>query len=496
MPAKLHIGFLCLACALAAPARPADFADPAPPAVNEIKPHAAPAARPQPELTSRAAPRALANDAVTSDWPDFAGPTRSPISPETKLRSDLKDLPIVWEVEKGAGYAHPSILGDRLILFHRVKNEEVVECLQPVTGQRYWRFAYPCEYEDRYGYTNGPRCAPAIDKANSLVFTHGVEGKLHALDLTTGQVLWKRDLLADFKLTANFFGVGASPLLEQDNVIINVGAKDACVVAFAPKTGRVKWATPAPKDWGPSYASPISATVHGLRRVFVFAGGESRPATGGLLCIDPADGTTDFAFPWRGKRYESVNASSPLIFDDKVYVAECYGKGGALLQLSLGEDKKLSYKSLWENDKLSTHFMTALPLAGHLYGCDGHGPANCPLVCVDLATGEEKWRTEPDLSETVKTPAGEEKQIRLNSDRCNLLHADGKTLCLTEWGHLLYLDLSPAGVKIASRTWLFAAQETWSPPVLSRGLLYVNQNQKDGLNRKPARLICYDLRGN
>src|SRR5213078_993389 len=130
-----------------------------------------------------------------------------------------------------------------------LKDEEVVDCLHPETGQRAWRFAYPTEYRDRYGYTNGPRCTPVIDLAASLVFTYGAEGKLHALDLKTGQLLWKRDLLPEFKVDPNFFGVGATPLVEKDLLIIHVGAKDACVVAFDTRTGKVRWASPAPKNW-------------------------------------------------------------------------------------------------------------------------------------------------------------------------------------------------------------------------------------------------------
>src|SRR5439155_2172488 len=153
----------------------ADFKDPAPPAVNALKPIPAPAPQPQKELNFHQPPSALSRNAVTSDWPNFLGPLHAPFSSETHLKRDLKDLPIVWEVEKGTGYAAPSILGDRLILFHRIGDEEIVECLHRETGQRYWRFAYPCAYQDRYGYTNGPRCAPTIDKDNSLVFTFGVE---------------------------------------------------------------------------------------------------------------------------------------------------------------------------------------------------------------------------------------------------------------------------------------------------------------------------------
>ena len=476
----------------------ANFVDPAPPAVTPVQSAQAPAPQAQKELTFHASPRPLAKDAITHDWLSFHGPTHSPISPETHLLGDLNEMKPVWEVEKGNGYAAPAILRDSLILFHRVGDEEIVERLHPETGRRYWRIAYPSEYVDRYGYTNGPRCAPVIDKDNGLAFTYGVEGKLHAIDVATGHVLWKRDLLKEFGLQQNFFGVGATPLLESGLLIINVGARHACAVGIEPKTGKIRWAAAAPKDWGPSYASPVPATVHGLRRVFVFAGGESRPATGGLLCLDPKTGAVDLSFPWRGRRYESVNASSPLIFDgDKVFVSECYGKdqgkGGVLLQLTR-DGEKLAHKVVWESGNLATHFMVALPKDGHLYGCDGHGPNACPLVCLDAASGEEKWRTEPDLSETVKLRTGETRKTQLSTDRCQLLYADGKTYCLTEWGHLLVLDLSPKECKVTSRKWLFAAGETWTPPVIARGLLYASQNQPDRLNAKPQRLICFDLR--
>jgi outer membrane protein assembly factor BamB len=482
-----------LALLFLAPATPAaDFIDPAPPNVRTLQQADPPAAQPTRELKFHAAPTPLSKDAVTTDWPSFLGPAHAPTSPETRLHSDLKDLPPVWEYEKGTGYAPPAIVGDRLILFHRIAREEIVDCLHPATGQRYWRHTYPSEYRDRYGYTDGPRCAPVVDAANALAFTLGAEGKLHAVDLKSGQPLWKRDLLGEFKIDQNFFGVGSSPLLEGNVLIVNLGAKGACVVGIDPKTGKILWNTPAPDDWGASYASPVPATVHGLRRVFVFAGGESRPATGGLLCIDPKTGAADFAFPWRGKRFESVNASAPLVFDDKVFISECYGQGGALLQLTLNEGK-LTPTLLWETDQLATHFMTALHKDGHLYGCDGHGPANCPLVCLDAKTGDQKWRAEPDLTETVSRN-NQSRQLKLNTDRCHLLHVDGRTLCLTEWGHLAYLDLTPTGCKVTSRKWLFAAGETWSPPVLSKGLLYVCQNTPDTLNNKPKRLICYDLR--
>jgi outer membrane protein assembly factor BamB len=419
------------------------------------------------------------------DWPTLLGPTHNMVSTETNLLQKFPPggPPIVWQVNKGDGYASPSIVGDRLILFHRPGNEEVVDCLNPRDGKPIWRFAYPTAYRDRYGYNHGPRSSPVI--AGDSVFTFGAEGKLHCLDFATGAVRWKRDLLSEFKLKQNFFGVGSTPLVEGDKLIINVGSPT--VVAFDTRTGKELWR--AGNEWGPSYATPVPATIHGQRRVFVFAGGESDPPNGGLLCLDPADGKIAFTFPWRGRRFESVNASSPVVFDNRVFISECYGSGGALLEAPANGGCSL----VWTNKKFGTHFMTSIYKDGYLYGVDGYVMQAARLVCVEAATGKEMWGLQPVWEETVTTKEGPRKLVR-GTFRGSLLSVDGRFLCLGELGHLLWLDLTPQGCRQLDRVWLFAAQQTWTPPVLCRGLLYVCQNERDPFHDTPPRLICYDLR--
>ena len=436
-----------------------------------------------------AAPAPLPPGAITSDWPCLLGPTHNEVSPETHL---LKQFPatgpaVVWEMKKGEGYAAPAVVGDRLVLFHRVKDEEVVECLNAATGERHWQYAYPTSYQDEYGYTNGPRSSPLI--SNGLVFAIGAEGKLHCLDLLSGKVRWQHDLLGEFKLQPGFFGVGSTPLVEKDLLIVNVGAPGGpCVAGFDAHSGRLVWG--AGDQWGPSYASPVPAVLHGKRRVLVFAGGKSRPPTGGLLCIDPANGKVNFTFPWRGTRRESVNASSPVVIGNQIFISECYGSGGVLLDVS----DDFHCTPAWTNPTFGTHFMSAVAKDGYLYGVDGHGPNDAFLVCADLKTGKEIWRTQPEWDETVTGPDGTRK-IGTGTYRCWLMPMDGRCLCLGEFGHLLWIDLSPKGYRELSRAWLFAAEETWTPPVLSKGLLYVCQNARDSLHGTGTRVICYDLRG-
>lgn len=423
--------------------------------------------------------------AAALDWPTLLGPTHNMVSTETNLLQKFPPggPPLVWQVPKGDGYSSPSVVGDRLILFHRLDNDEVVDCLGARDGKPIWRFRYPTSYRDRYGYNHGPRSSPVI--AGDSVFTFGAEGKLHCLDLATGALRWKRDILREFNLKQNFFGVGSTPLVEGDKLILNVG--NPTVVAFDTRTGKEIWR--AGNEWGPSYATPVPATVHGQRRVFVFAGGESDPPTGGLLCLDPANGKILFAFPWRGRRYESVNASSPVVFGNRVFISECYGSGGALLEV-LPDG---GYRLLWKNPKFGTHFMTSIYKDGFLYGIDGYVMQAARLVCVEAATGKEMWGTQPTWEEVVTTPDGPRKLVR-GSFRGSLLSVDGRFLCLGELGHLLWLDLTPQGYRQLDRVWLFAAHETWTPPVLSGGLLYICQNARDPLHNTSPRLLCYDLR--
>ena len=419
------------------------------------------------------APKPLSNDAVTHDWPSFLGPSHNAVSTETRLSRALPP-PLVWEFPKGTGYATPAVAGGRLLFLHRVGDEEIVECLHPETGSKQWQFRYATAFEDRYGYNNGPRASPVID--GERVYTVGAEGKLHCLDVGSGRVIWKRDLRAEYKVPQDFFGTASTPLVEGRLLIVNVGAPGGpCVVGLDAATGRETWQ--AGNDWGPSYASPVPALVHGKRRVFVFAGGESKPPAGGLMSIDPVTGRVDFVFPWRSRTYESVNASCPVVFDNKVFVSASYRTGGALLDVR----SDFTYQMAWTTQDFALHFNTAVYRDGFLYGFDGRNELDASLACVDGSTGQIVWRETPGWTES----APGRPQQTLGTYRGSLLAVDGQFLCLGELGHLLWLDLTPKGYRQVSRAWLFAGRESWGLPVLSRGLLYIVQNTR-AQNSKPS----------
>lgn len=433
-----------------------------------------------------AKPKPLPAGAVTHDWRAFLGPSHNGVSTETKL-SRVLPPPLVWEYPKGTAYTSPAVADNHLVFVHRLANEEIVECLHPETATRHWQFRYSTAFEDRYGYNNGPRSSPVI--AGDRVMTVGAEGLIHCLDLESGKVVWKRDLRATYKVRQDFFGTASTPLVEGSLLIVNAGGPGGpCVVGLDRQTGREVWR--AGTRWGPSYASPVPAVVHGQRRVFVFAGGESEPPTGGLMSIDPATGRVDFEFPWRSRTVESVNASCPVVFDNKVFISASYRTGGALVEVR----PDFTHRVVWTTQEFALHFNTPIYRDGYLYGFDGRNEPDASLACVDVSNGKVVWRETPEWTETFGT-GGAARQLVTGPYRGSLLAVDGQFLCLGELGHLIWMNLTPKGYRQVARARLFAARESWALPVLSRGLLYVMQNTRDVFEGTSPRLLCYDLRG-
>ena len=481
-------------------AEPVSVEDPAPPQVaGKADNTSAPAPKAYSLIKNHKPPKPLSKRARTHAWTGFLGPTRNGVSTETQL---LKTWPKtgpakVWELAAGDGYASPAIRHPYLVYPHRVGNSVLVECLHAETGQQFWQHKFATAYRDRLGYSSGPRSTPVID--GNRVYIYSAEGFLICLELATGRKIWKRDLSTEFGVPQGFFGAVGSPLLVGDRLVINVGKVGGpCVAAFHTLTGKLVWVSG--KKWGSGYASPRLVTIHGKQRVLVFAGGESRPPTGGLLLIDPSNGKLELEFPWRSRKYESVNASCPLVVGgNRIFVSASYQTGTVLLEV--GKDLA-SHKIVWkmvdaehntEPDQLGLHWGTPLIKDGYLYGFDGRNEPDASLVCVDLKSGKVLWREEPEWEQTV-TVQGVEQTLTLSTLRGSFLGADGQALVLGELGQLMWMDLSPKGYKITQRSSLFLARESWCPPVISRGLLYISQNMKDPVTRSAPRLICYDLR--
>jgi outer membrane protein assembly factor BamB len=396
---------------------------------------------------------------AASDWPQFLGPHRDGVYAGRALATSWpKDGPrAVWRKQVGSGFAGPVVAAGRLILFHRVGNQEVVEALEASTGKPQWRFAYPTAYRDDFGFDEGPRSVPVV--ANGRVYTFGAEGHLHALDLATGKTVWSEDTMRRFKVRKGFFGAAGSPLVEDGRVLVNVGGtsgdKDAGIVAFNADTGAVLWTA---TNHEASYSSPVGATLGGKRRVLFFT-------RQGLVGLDPAGGAVLFQKPWRSRSQASVNAATPLVIGDLVFVSASYETGAALLRV---QNDRLS--EVWSSDDvMSNHYATSVYRDGFLYGFHGRQEFNPSFRAVALATGKVQWGVDRFHAGTV-TLAGD------------------KLLILRETGELLLAPAAPDAFRPIAHAQILPPTVR-SYPALADGFLYARNN-----DTSHDVLVCFDLR--
>ena len=428
------------------------------------------------------------------DWPQFLGPHRDGTSDETGLldRWPTGGVPVVWEKKIGTGYSAPSVRGDRLVLHHRIGGEEIVECFDAGTGKPLWRYGYPSQFIDPYGYNNGPRCTPLLTAERC--YTFGAEGKLVCLALETGKPIWQRDTAKDWEVPPAFFGVGSSPILEGDLLLVMVGGQpNAGIVAFDANTGRTAWENVGEKNWQgvtmtgwpgepkvvwrrgdkqAGYATPVAATMNGQRQAFCFM-------RQGLVSLNPTNGNINWNLWFRSRAEDSVNAISPVVVDDRVFISAAYYKVGSVL-LRVKPDNR-SFNDVWRSTVLEIHWNTPIYHGGHLYAFSGRNEPDARFRCVELTTGKLKW----DRDESWPLHSGYATPQPKVYGRGSAILADGKLIVLGEGGLLGLFKINPEKPEEISR-WQVPSLHyaCWAAPVLSRRKLYL---------RSEDQLVCLNI---
>jgi outer membrane protein assembly factor BamB len=385
------------------------------------------------------------------------GPRHDSTSAETGLITTwpAEGPPELWRREVGEGYSMPVVFNERLVLFHRIGDEEVIECLDAGTGEPIWDHRYPTAYKCKYPYSNGPYSTPVIE--GNRLWTIGAEGKIRCLSLDRGDLLWQRDLDADFELKESLFAVGGSPLVEGERLIFNLGGSrpGTGVIALDKTTGETLWTT---TDDGPAYCTPKGITVNGRRYVMVLT-------LERLVCLDPSNGTVTGTYPFQAKAVDAVNATTPLVIGDLAFIAAGPGPGCRCLRVTL----EGTFIEVWGDRRaIDSQFNNLLHVDGHIYGFTSKWNRGATFNCVELATGEVKWRHESDLM------------------RGSSLRVGDHFILWGELGHLASLRIDSHQARPVCQTAepLLAAP-CFTAPALDRGRLYL---------RNEEFVLCLDLR--
>jgi len=406
------------------------------------------------------------------EWPQWRGPNRDGVWTESGLieRFDSPQIELKWRVPISSGYSGPTVADGRVYVMDRLLEPEEMErvlCFEWQTGKPIWSHGYGCSYEG-FGYKAGPRASVLVDCGRA--YSLGAAGHLFCFDATTGDVLWGRDLAAEYQIRMPNWGIAASPLVEGDLLIVQVGGSpDACVCAFDKISGRPRWQALADDA---SYSAPIVVDQAG-RRVLVCWTGDR------ITGLDPAGGSLYWEIPAPWEKWP-IAIATPVLHGELLLFSEAH-QGTRLLRLS---HERPTVEQLWHCrkgdsiDGAALHCLISTPFVDgqHIYGADGRGL----LRCLRLETGEQVWQDSSAVPED-------------NWATIHLVRNGERTWMFNERGELIIARLTPERFEEISRAKLIEPTleqlrrrggVTWSHPAFAYRHVFARNDQE---------LVCADL---
>jgi outer membrane protein assembly factor BamB len=364
------------------------------------------------------------------DWPQWRGPTRDGVWRETGLVDHFESaqLPLAWRAPIAAGYSGPTVSGGRVFVSDRLvepRQAERVHAFDSKTGKPLWTFEYECKYS--ISYPAGPRAAVSIDEGRA--FALGATGRLHALDAASGAVLWKKDLEKEYGIRMPIWGIAASPLVDHDLLIVQIGGKDnACLVAFDKRSGAERWRA---LDDDASYAAPIITEQNGQRVLICLTGQH-------IAGLKPDSGEVLWKYPFPPKQMV-IGIPTPVIDGPRLFVTTFY-EGSLMLRLV---PDRFAVEKLWarrgadekHTDALHSIISTPLAIDGYIYGVDSYGE----LRCLDEQTGKRIWESDQATPHT-------------RWSTIHFVRNGSREWLFNERGELIIARLTPEGYDEISRT--------------------------------------------
>lgn len=392
---------------------------------------------------------------TSSDWPQFLGPNRNGISPETGLWSTWpaggpKEL---WRVPGGVGASGIAVARGRLFTLAQRGGQQWLIALNAETGKTEWQTAIAPEFKNAMG--DGPRATPAV--SGDSVFVYGGGGTLAALNVADGKPIWSHDPVKELGGEPAEYGMAGSPLIVGDQVIVAVGAPQATLAAYRKTSGELLWKA---GDDPAGYSSPTLLTIRDQPQVVLFSGSS-------LLGLAPRSGELMWRYPYVTDYH--CNIATPLVFQDRILISSGENHGSVLLdvkQAPSGPDIVPVWESQGPKSVLRAEWQTPILIEGYLYGFDNVGSAGpvTHLTCVRAASGERVWQ-----------------QPRFGKG--NLIAADGKLWISTLQGELVVVRASPDKYEELGRAEILGA--TRQAPALADGRLYLRDDQE---------IVCLDVR--
>jgi outer membrane protein assembly factor BamB len=425
---------------------------------------------------------ALAGAARADDWPQWLGPRRDGVWRETGILTKFPSggPKVLWRAALGPGYTGPAVQGGRVFVMDRqgaqpekgaegsgkngLPGRERVLCLDAKTGAAVWEHGYDCTY--KISYASGPRCTPTVHQGK--VYALGTMGDLHCLDAATGQLVWAKNFVREYRCRPPVWGWASHPLVDGDKVITLVGGAGSAVVAFHKDTGKELWRSLTIREVG--YAPVVIVEAGGKRQLIAWH-------TEAVNSLDPETGNLYWSekFPAEVAPVRpGITVPTPLQIGDRLYFTCCHH--GSLL-LELAKDRPAA-RVVWKGkshniskaDTLNSLISTPAVKDGYVYGVCVFGE----LRCLDLQTGRRLWQTYADTcgKKTLFATA--------------FLNRQGDQFFIfNDRGDLMIARLTPKGYEEVDRAHLLeptlfarGRDVVWSQPAYANRCLFVRNDKE------------------
>ena len=372
------------------------------------------------------------------DWPQWRGPSRDGVIRAFKEPASWPmTLTKRWNVEVGTGYATPLVVGDRVYVFSRQGDDEVLTALDAASAKVLWRTSYPAPFKMNPAtapHGPGPKSTPTF--AGNRLFTLGISGIVTAFDAATGKQIWQRP--AD--PVEPLYHTAMSPLVVGNQMILHVGGHDnGALTSFDAATGKPRWTW---KGDGPAYGSPLLFDLGGTPQVVTFTQkyfvGVSLE-TGTLLWRRP------FVTP------SNTTSQTPILYKDMVIqMGRNNGVKAFRVAPASGE---WTTTDVWSTEEVSSHMSDAVAIDNVLFGLSHLNSGQ--YFALDLDSGKVLWKSEPR-----------------QAAHAAIARAGNTIFSLEEDSELVVIRLNREKFEPVAR-YKVAGSDTWTQPVISGNRIFV-----------------------
>lgn len=376
--------------------------------------------------------------AAGQDWPQWRGPNRDgAVTSFGEPTSWPEKLTEQWTVDVGLGYASPLVVGDRIYMYTRQDEDEVMMALDAGSGEIIWRTSYPAPFRltpAASRHRAGPKSTPTF--ADGRLFTLGMSSIVTAFDAETGRQLWQKPAPP----AQPQYHTAMSPVVEGDLMIVHVGGRDdGALTAFDVATGDIRW------SWdgdGPAYGSPVVFELEGTRQVVTYTHenlvGVS-VATGELLWRRPYTTPSD------------TTSQTPILYRNTLIEA---GRGNGITAFRVvRRGDGWTTEDVWHTDDVSLHLTNGVAIDGVLFGLSHLNRGQ--YFGLDLDTGQVLWTSDPRQAENAA-----------------IVRAGDTIFSLEDDAELVVVRNSRTGFEPLER-YEVANSQTWAQPALSGNRVFV-----------------------